>query len=67
MDIKIKALQVMELEESQKNLSQENQQLLENISGLQKQIQNSAKLCNEVGELVGNLELSYKNVCLAAL
>lgn len=40
----------MELEESQKNLSQENQQLLENISVMQRQIQNSAHL-SEIGEL----------------
>lgn len=66
MDIKIKALQVMELEESQKNLSQENQQLLENISGLQRQIQNSAHLSSEIGVLVCNLELSYKILCVAA-
>lgn len=66
MDIKIKALQVMELEESQKNLSQENQQLLENISGLQRQIQNSTHLSSEIGELVCNLELSYIILFLAA-
>lgn len=40
MDIKIKAWQVVELEELRNSLLQENQLLTENISGLQSQILN---------------------------
>lgn len=54
MDIKIKASQVTELEESLKNLLQENQQLIENISGLQSQIQNSAHLSTVSSTMVCN-------------